>query len=66
MLAKASDKRKNWRAHTRNLTAGEVAASSHYLQRTGIRGKKRWVVLLAIAILAVVILGNFIVSMCVS
>ena len=62
MLTKAIEKRKTRRSHTRNFTAGEVAASEHYLERTGIRGKKRWVVLLAIVILAVIIVGNFIVS----
>ena len=62
MLAKAAEKRQNRRTHTRNFTAGEVAASTHYLERTGIRGKKRWVLLLAVAILAIVILGNFVVG----
>lgn len=63
MLGKAIEKSKTRRTHTRNYTAGEVVANKRYLERTGIRGKKRWALLLAITILAVIVLGNFIVRL---
>jgi len=62
MWRKALQKRAIRRTHANNFGAGEVVANQHYLERTGIRGRKRWILLLAVVILTVVIIGNFVVS----
>ena len=46
----------------RNLTAGHVTPNEHYLERAGLRGRKRWLLGCLLLLLLLVALGNLAVS----
>lgn len=58
MLQKSRERSRTKKYLHRNLTAGHVTPSEHYLERAGLRGRKRWLLGCLLLLLLLVALGN--------
>ena len=62
MWTKANEKKTARKRHARNFTSGHVKVEEYHLFRTGIRGRKRWLIWTGLAVLLLIAMTNLVVS----
>ena len=63
MWTKANEKKTARKRHARNFTSGHVKVEEYHLFRTGIRGRKRWLIWTGLAVLLLIAMTNLVVSL---
>ncbi len=61
MWTARSEKKAARLRHARNYQAGHIQIDEYHLQRTGIRGRKRWFVWSGLSVLLIIAVANLVV-----
>lgn len=62
MWRKSKEKKQAGKKHARNFGTGYIKIEEYHLLRTGLRGRKRWLLLCGTTLLSLLAIGNLIVS----